>query len=113
MIDEKKIEACPFCGERAKLVQRPNRLWVVACTMDALCRGWECTDKTCEECKDGYVSKKEAIKAWNARKPRAIDEGKLHRLWFRHSSDLNPRVAFFIKKLIQDYTAGLLWEDEK
>ena len=62
-----KLKPCPFCGSKARLVRRKsNGAFDIGCeNLD--CYGWNCTEEDCVLCKDGYVKKEEAIKAWNRR----------------------------------------------
>jgi hypothetical protein len=43
-----KLLACPFCGKKVKLIQRPSKVWDIGCT-NVNCFGWKCTDKKCTE----------------------------------------------------------------
>ncbi len=73
-----ELKPCPWCGELPKIIERPNKLWSIGCEKDALCIGWECTDEDCEECKDGYVFKQEAIDRWNRRPVPAEEKLELY-----------------------------------
>lgn len=66
MIDE-SLKPCPFCGMPAKLYQAEHTtlggiFWFVGCDESPLCPGylWKLSPL--------YVSKEQAIEAWNERK---------------------------------------------
>jgi hypothetical protein len=61
-----KLKNCPFCGEHVLIIKRPNKMWAISC-LNLACFAWQCTDKTCKGCTDGYVKKTNAINAWNKR----------------------------------------------
>jgi hypothetical protein len=60
-----KLKDCPFCGSKAFLINRINKLWAVGCT-NLNCFAWECDDKKCVDC-GGYAIKSKAIESWNRR----------------------------------------------
>lgn len=97
---EECLKPCPFCNSEAKIIERPNGLFVVSCFDNVLCRGWECTDKKCTECKDGYVYKQEAIDKWNTRptagKMAALDEDSLYNFLLSLGGDL--QFAYIYKR---------------
>jgi len=61
-----KLKPCPFCGSKAIIIKRPNKMWAITC-ISISCFAWQCTDKTCKSCTDGYVKKEDAVEAWNRR----------------------------------------------
>lgn len=62
----KTIKSCPFCGKKAVIIKRPNKMWAIGC-LSMSCFAWQCTDKNCKSCTDGYAKKQNAIEAWNKR----------------------------------------------
>ena len=73
---DKELKPCPFCGSKAKLIQRPNGLFEIGC-FDMMCQAWKCTDIECEDCNSGYDNEDDCIKLWNT---RPIEDSKDERI---------------------------------
>lgn len=53
-----KLTPCPFCGEKAAILELGNNIWCAKC-------------KKCGAMSAVYFSKKETAKAWNRRETDA------------------------------------------
>lgn len=84
-----KLKLCPFCGGEADIIKRKNsKLYSVGCK-DLSCYAWTCLDENCDEC-GGYTSKESAIKDWNTRFEKELDE----ECWNMAISFLEPLVKY-------------------